>query len=338
VKYLSTKAQVALSVATFALSVTGCNQAQKGDKDKPAASAGGTTATACKDYKERVCKEAGGDDSPTCTTIKSAVDLLAPEACSAALANIDFTVKALGEAKKKCEELMTKLCDGVGAETQTCEMVKTQTKNFTPERCSMMMQHFDEVLADLKKQEERNKPLSEEKTSQIAAGNPPAFGPADAKVTIVEFSDFECPFCSRAAEATTKLKEKYGDKIRFIFRQFPLSFHKSAHLASEAALAAHAQGKFWEYHDLLFKNQQKLDRESLEGYAKQLGLNVPSFKKALDSKTYEKTVDDELKMGEEVFVQGTPTMFINGTRIADPTNFDAIATAIDKALAGGDKG
>lgn len=331
-KYLSIKAQVALSVASLALSATGCNQAQKGDKDKPAAAAGGSTATACKDYKERVCKEAGGDESASCTTIKSATELLAPEACQAALANIDFTVKALGEQKKKCEELTTKLCDGVGAETQTCEMVKTQTKNFTPERCTMMMQHFDEVLADLKKQEERNKPLSEEKVAKISAGSPPSFGPEDAKVTIVEFSDFECPFCQRAAETSKKVKEKYGDKVRFIFRQFPLSFHKSAHLAAEASLAAHAQGKFWEYHDKLFANQQKLDRPALEGYAKELGLNVATFKKALDTKAHEKTVDEELKLGEEVDVQGTPTMFINGARVADPTNMEQLSAAIDKAL------
>jgi protein-disulfide isomerase len=333
VNSFSLKAQVALSIAMLALGSVGCDQAAQKDKDKnkPAA------ATSCADFNARVCKEAGGDESATCTSIKGATELLAPEACAAALTNIDFTVKKLGEQKKKCEELTTKLCEGIGKETQSCQMVQTQTKNFTPERCSMMMQHFDEVLADLKQQEERNKPLSEEKAAKIAEGAAPAFGPTDAKVTIVEFSDFECPFCSRAAEATTKLKEKYGDKVRFVFRQFPLSFHKNAHLAAEAALAAHAQGKFWEFHDKLFANQQKLDRESLEGFAKELGLNVPNFKKALDSKAHAATVDAELKMGEEVAVQGTPTMFINGARIADPTNVETISQQIDKVL-GGDKG
>lgn len=329
----SLKAQVALSIATLALTAVGCDQ---GSKDKNTA-AKPAAATACADFNTRACKEAGGDESATCTSIKSATELLAPEACAAALTNIDFTVKKLAEQKKKCDELSTKLCEAIGKETQSCQMVQTQTKNFTPERCSMMMQHYDEVLADLKQQEERNKPLTEEKAAKIAEGAAPAFGPADAKVTVVEFSDFECPFCSRAAEATHKVKEKYGDKVRFVFRQFPLSFHKSAHLAAEAALAAHAQGKFWEFHDKLFANQQKLDRDSLEGYAKELGLKVPEFKKALDNKTFTATVDSELKMGEEVSVQGTPTMFINGARIADPTNFDAISQQIEKAL-GNDKG
>jgi len=335
VNYFSLKAQVAFSIATLALTSVGCDQAQQRDKDKAKPAA----ATACADWNARACKEAGGDESATCTTIKSATELMAPEACAAALANIDFTVKKIGEQKKKCDELTTKLCDAIGKESQSCQMVQTQTKNFTPERCSMMMQHYDEVLADLKQQEERNKPLTEEKAAKIAAGDVPSFGPADAKVTIVEFSDFECPFCSRAAEATTKLKEKYGDKVRFVFRQFPLSFHKNAHLAAEAALAAHAQGKFWEFHDKLFANQQKLDRESLEGFAKELGLNVPTFKKALDSKAHVATVDAEMKLGEEVAVQGTPTMFLNGARIADPTNFETISQQIEKALGGGgDKG
>jgi protein-disulfide isomerase len=161
-----------------------------------------------------------------------------------------------------------------------------------------------------------------------------ARGPQNAKVTIVEFSDFQCPFCSRAAEATSKLKEKYGTKIRFVFRQFPLSFHQNAQLASEAALAANEQGKFWEYHDKLFANQNALERDKLEGYAKEVGLDVAKFKKALDSKTFAATVAEDLKLGEEAAVDGTPTMFLNGARIANPTDFDAISKQIDAALAG----
>lgn len=321
------RAQVALSTL-LALSVYGCNKAPQADKSKTTTAA---SATSCKDYAERVCKESG-EESSNCTTIKSASELLAPEACAVALTNVSYTIKQLGEQKKKCDELQNKLCGDIGEETQSCQMVRTQTKNFSPERCALMMQHYAEVLSDLKQQEERNKPLTEDKVAKIAQGPAPAFGPENAKVTIVEFSDFECPFCSRAAEATQKVKEKYGDKVRFVFRQFPLSFHKNAHTAAEASLAANAQGKFWEFHDKLFANQQKLDRPSLEGFAKELGLNVATFKKALDSKQYEKTVDEELKLGEEVSVQGTPTMFLNGARIADPTNFESISAQIDKAL------
>jgi len=336
VKVLSTltdspRARLALSSLALALTlapVAGCSKGQKGGK----AASAKASATSCADYSARVCKEGGGDESENCKAIKSATDLLAPEACAAALANIDFTIKKLGEQKKKCDELTTKLCGDIGTETSSCEMVRTQTKNFTPDKCAMMMQHYAEILADLKQQEEKMKPLDPAKAAKIAEGAVPAFGPADAKVTIVEFSDFECPFCSRAADTAHKVKEKYGDKVRFVFRQFPLSFHKNAHTAAEASLAAHSQGKFWEFHDKLFANQQKLDRASLEGFAKEVGLNVADFKKSLDSKQHAATVDAEMKLGEEVAVQGTPTMFLNGARIADPSNFEALSGQIEAAL------
>jgi protein-disulfide isomerase len=211
-------------------------------------------------------------------------------------------------------------------------MVKTHTKTFPPERCEMMLGRYAEVLADLKKQEDRNKPLSPEKLASLTAGDVPSFGPKDAKVTIVEFSDFECPFCSKAASTVTEVKKKYGDKVHFVFRQFPLSFHPNAHVASQAALAAHAQGKFWQFHDKLFENQKKLDRESLEGYAKELGLDVAKFKKALDDKTYAPAVDAEMKLGEGVAVDGTPTMFLNGARVGNPSDIGELSKEIDAAL------
>lgn len=319
----SARAALASFALLFAANLGGCNQAAK-EKSSP---------TACADYQKRICKESG-EESATCTTIKSAIELLPPAACDKALANVDFSVKKIGEKRKKCDELVTKLCADLGPETATCTMVKDKTKEFPPERCDMMMQHYAEVLADLKRQEEKNKPLAPEKLAKLTEGDVPAFGPKDAKVTIVEFSDFECPFCSRAADVTKKVKEKYSDKVRFVFRQFPLSFHANAHTAAEASLAANAQGKFWEFHDKLFQNQKALGRPELEAYAKELGMDVAKFKKALDDKTYAATVDGEMKLGEEVAVDGTPTMFINGARVANPTDFDGLSKQIDAALGG----
>jgi protein-disulfide isomerase len=293
------------------------------------------SATSCADYAKRVCKEAG-EDSPTCGAFKTTTEMMPPDACAAGLAKVDLVAKKLGEKRKQCATLEAKLCADLGEKTQTCEMVKRETKKFEPERCDMMMQHYTEVLADLKKQEEKSKPLDGAKLAKLVEGDSaPAFGPKDAKVTIVEFSDFQCPFCSRAADVAHKVKEKYSDKVRFVFRQFPLSFHQNAHEAAEAALAANAQGKFWEYHDKLFQNQKALDRPSLEKYAKETGLNVDAFKKALDDKTYAATVDAEMKLGEEVAVDGTPTMFLNGARVANPTDFDGISKQIEDALKAG---
>jgi protein-disulfide isomerase len=191
------------------------------------------------------------------------------------------------------------------------------------------------VLGDLKKREARNAPLPADKVAEISKPDAPNFGPDSSTVTIVEFSDFQCPFCSRAANVVQQLKGKYGDKVHFVFRQFPLSFHKQAHLAAEAALAAHAQGKFWQYHDKLFADQSKLDRPSLEATAKEVGLDVNTFKKALDTNQYASAVDADQKLGESVNVDGTPTMFLNGARVSDPTNFEALSKQIDTALAGG---
>jgi protein-disulfide isomerase len=311
-----------LGLTLAALTALACNQPAPAPK---------VSATACEDWSKRLCKETG-DDSPTCASVKSTAELLTPEACAAGLAGVDVAIKKLGDKRKKCDDLMNKLCKDIGESTATCEMVRTQTKKFPPDRCEMMLGRYDEVLADLKRQEAKNQPLGPEVLAKLVAGEPASYGPADAKVTVVEFSDFECPFCSRAATTLTQLKTKYGDKVHFVFRQFPLSFHKNAHVAAQASLAAKAQGKFWQLHDKMFEDQKKLDRESLEASAKAVGLDMAAFKKALDEKTYAPIVDADMKLGEEVAVDGTPTMFLNGKRVPNPTDVDAVSKQIDEAL------
>jgi protein-disulfide isomerase len=199
----------------------------------------------------------------------------------------------------------------------------------------MMLGHYNEVVQDLKRREAANQPLDAQKQAAIAAGDAPSFGPKDAKVTIVEFSDFQCPYCGKAAEVVEKLRAKYSDRVRFVFRQFPLPMHPEAKVASQAALAAHEQGKFWQYHDLLFKNMRALDRASLEKYAKEVGLNMTQFKQALDSGKYADVVEADLKIGQDAAVQGTPTLFLNGARVQNAIDYDAVAAQIDAALAKG---
>jgi protein-disulfide isomerase len=190
------------------------------------------------------------------------------------------------------------------------------------------------VTAELKQMEEANQPISPDLKAALMRDATAAFGPVDAKVQIVEFSDFQCPYCAKAADVVHQVKEKYGDRVRFVFRQFPLGMHPLARPAAEAALAAGSQGKFWEFHDLLFKNQQQLGRPNLEEHAKKAGLDVAAFKKSLDDHKFGAAVDADMKLGADVKVNGTPTMFINGTRITDPASFPAVAEAIDNALSG----
>jgi protein-disulfide isomerase len=326
----------------FALGIaaiqTGCKPKDKGTYAAAPATSGSNKPDPaltgpCGGFVKKVCDKAG-ESSQSCKDVKSVADLLPPAACKAASSNASYAVAKLEEKRKDCDKLVTQLCGELGPETETCKMVQAQTKNFPPERCSMMLGRYAEVLGELKKMESQNKPIDTDKQKQIAANDAPSFGPVDSKVTVVEFSDFQCPFCSKAATAVKDLKAKYGSKVHFVFRQFPLSFHQNAHLAAEAALAANAQGKFWEFHDKVFDNQKALERANLETYAKDVGLKLEPFKKALDSGEFKAKVDSDVKLGGEVAVQGTPTMFINGKRIQNPSDTAAVSKMIDDALAG----
>jgi protein-disulfide isomerase len=175
-------------------------------------------------------------------------------------------------------------------------------------------------------------PAGPEGKFDVKVGDAPIKGSSSARVTLVAFSDFQCPFCSRAVPTVRQLETDYPGKLRIAFKQMPLPFHDHAHLAAEAALAANAQGKFWQMHDKLFANQQALDRPALEKYAQELGLDMGKFKAALDSGKYKDKVDAEAKEGAAVGATGTPTFFINGTRLVGAQPVDAFKAIIDKEL------
>src|SRR5690606_38875317 len=143
-----------------------------------------------------------------------------------------------------------------------------------------------------------------------------------AKVTIIEFSDFQCPFCAKVNPTIDQILKTYPNDVRVAFAQFPLDFHKDAPLAGQASLAAHEQGKFWEYHDLLFANQKAIQRPDLEKYAQQLGLDMTKFRAALDSGKYAKTIDDHMAQGKAFGITGTPSFLINGRKFVGAQPFD----------------
>lgn len=160
----------------------------------------------------------------------------------------------------------------------------------------------------------------------------PSQGPADAKVTVEVWSDFECPYCAKGSTRLQQLREKYGDRIRIVFRHAPLPFHEHARLAAAASMAAAEQGHFWEYHDALFQQQDALDRASLEKLAKKLKLDVERFRKALDTGAYDNYVEADWVEAKARGVAGTPTFFINDTALVGAQALEEFVKAIDAEL------
>jgi protein-disulfide isomerase len=171
----------------------------------------------------------------------------------------------------------------------------------------------------------------------VKTGNSATFGSKTAKVTIVEFSDFQCPFCSRGANVVTDIKKKYGSKVQFAFKHFPLPMHPQAKPASEASLCVNEQSteKFWKYHDKLFANQEKLDNDSLKKYAKEVGADEAKFNKCFEEHRFAGAVDEDLAYGNSLGVRSTPTFFINGRLVSGAQPFEAFQEIIEEELAGG---
>jgi protein-disulfide isomerase len=163
----------------------------------------------------------------------------------------------------------------------------------------------------------------------------PVKGGENAKVTIVEWSDFQCPFCRRVTPTLEQIHETYGDQVRVVFRHLPLSIHSKAPAAHAAAEAAHKQGKFWEMHDKIFENQRELSAEKFTAYATELGLDVDQYKKDVVSAEVKKRVDSDSSAAATLGVTGTPAFFVNGRYLSGAQPFASFKKLIDEEL---DKG
>ncbi|MEQ1504946.1 MAG: thioredoxin domain-containing protein, partial [Myxococcota bacterium] len=168
---------------------------------------------------------------------------------------------------------------------------------------------------------------------EVPASDAPRKGAATAPVQIVEFSDFQCPYCSQAAATVRQVEEKYGDKVSVQYRHFPLPMHGSAHRAAEASMCANDQGQFWKYHDGLFASQKAWNDDDFKGVAKDAGLDVKAFGTCLDGGAHKATVDADMEVGKKVGMSGTPGFYVNGIVLSGARPLEDFVEVIDAELA-----
>jgi len=212
---------------------------------------------------------------------------------------------------------------------QTLEQVKPRIVEYLKQQKGAERQ--EAFITELKGKYKTTVALKPPKVDVATAGRP-ARGPEKATVTVIEFSDYECPFCKRAEETVKKVLAAYGDKIRFVYRHFPLEFHAHARPAAEASACAGAQGKFWEYHDKLW-TQTDLSEERLKALAGELGLDQAKFDECFKNKQFKADIDKDIADASSVGVTGTPAFFINGRMISGAQPFDKFKEIIDEELA-----
>jgi protein-disulfide isomerase len=175
--------------------------------------------------------------------------------------------------------------------------------------------------------------LDPPRVAVAVAPTDPVKGPASAPITIVEFSDYQCPFCARVNPTLDQVRQTYGDKVKIVFKDFPLPNHPQAPKAAEAGHCAGEQGKYWELHDRMFANQQALQPAQLKEYATAVGLDMNAFNQCLDSGKHAGRVVENMKSGEALGVGSTPTLYVNGRPIVGAQSFEYFKSVIDEELA-----
>ncbi len=298
--------------------------------NQAAAPAAANSANPCTDFVRTVCEEAGPDDA-LCGAVQQTSFLMSADACAAASRDVGVVKERLGAHRSACETLRARLCARFG-EGELCDMVEQRVLTLPVGHCAQALDQIEGVVAELEQWQAARQPLSAEQVGALVAGDAPSIGPNTARVTLVEFSDFQCPFCARVVPTLHAVLERYPADVRIVFRQFPLSFHQYASAAARAALVAHDMGKFQQFHDRLFAHQSELGQDDLVAHAAAVGLKAEAFRKALSDDQYEQRVKRDIELGMSVHVQGTPTLFINGKPAADPTDTEQVLETIGAAL------
>ena len=218
-----------------------------------------------------------------------------------------------------------KLMDGyLDSEANMDKIGAALEKHFQAKR--LKMQQSAQQKEQAKLEEQFKNPV------KIDIAGSPFKGPKDAKVTIVEFSDFECPYCSRGKETMDQVLAAYPKDVKVVFKHLPLPFHKNAKPAARASMAAHEQGKFWEMHDKLFQNQRSLNDESYVRFAQEIGLDVNKFKDDYASGKYDKQIQADADLAAKNGIQGTPGFYVNGVQVRGARPVPYFKALVDRWL------
>lgn len=212
---------------------------------------------------------------------------------------------------------------------------KLKTRLIVALQQQKMQERQSQLLDELRKHETVRVMLKAPHFKVVSAGHP-SLGPNNAPITIVEFGDFECPFCKRAQPILKEILAHYPKKVRLVYMDFPLPFHPHALDAAKAARCAGAQGKFWPYHDHLFADQAQETPKDLKNLAKKLGLNTTEFDSCFEQARYQSAIERDIAQGKKLGVDGTPSFFINGRQVVGAQPFSTFQQVIDEELA--DKG
>lgn len=201
------------------------------------------------------------------------------------------------------------------------------------ERIEKIEKTQKEMLASLQKRSPKRPTVDYNKIYDIKVGQSPVRGAKDAKVTLIEFSDFQCPYSKRAQPLIEGLLKAYPDDLQHVYKNFPLRFHKEAMPAARACLAAGRQGKFWEMEAMIFENPKNLQDKDLKKYAKEIGLDLQQFEKDFNSEAVDNLVQEDLAEAKKAQVTGTPTLFLNGKRVQNRSE-EAMKQEIETLLEG----
>jgi protein-disulfide isomerase len=232
----------------------------------------------------------------------------------------DQEVDAFGKDKNIPKDQMAKLKDRV-------------KQYLASQREAELRKSFaDDLKKQYKVKMKLKKPGQDIKVKVEVTAQDPSKGAKNAKVTVVEFTEFQCPFCKRASNNLSTLAKDFGDKVKVVFKHFPLSFHERAHISAQASMCMHDQGKFWEYHDVLFENNHALQDTDLKRYAKQLNADMKQFEECLASGKHKAKVDKDFADAQKYGVSGAPTYFINGVAIVGAVPYTEIKQAVENAL------